>query len=182
MSCNVVDSAQLCVYRGDDSAFILRVTERGSGAPVDLDGAVLSMHVKPQFSAVSLPLPDGCLKVAGPGKVTVLVPRSFTAAAPWREGSYDLRMIQHGSVRTLLRGRISVTGNVTPMDAGGSGTPADPWQIGVVVAPGAVVSGAGTEPAPQQMYRAALQQGFSGSLNDYLSSPAHAGVYSSNQW
>lgn len=109
----------LRLYRGDDYAFALSV--RGAdGLPVNLAGLRADLHAAAGGETVlQLSTENGLIRAAEtPDGTPVLLldfPRDLTAAADWTAADYDLQISDaQGRVRTIMRGRIRLDGDITP--------------------------------------------------------------------
>lgn len=109
----------LRLYRGDDYTFALTVYG-ADGKAVNLAGlrADLAAAVAGE-TVLQLNTENGRIRAAQtPDGTPVLLldfARGLTAAADWQSADYDLQITDlQGRVRTIMRGRIRLDGDITP--------------------------------------------------------------------
>lgn len=92
-------------YRGDSWSQTFRFL-RGD-VPVDLSGASVEAWARNGVNGDSAPL---VVVLGAPGEITLQLPPD---GLPWQRYAYDVEVTQAGVVQTWVRGRLTVTRDVT---------------------------------------------------------------------
>jgi hypothetical protein len=111
----------ISVKRGDNETLDLVVTDTDTGDPLDLTGVSLWLTVKVQvndpdsLAVIQKTVGSGItITDAAAGEASVSISPADTAPFPssW-EGVYDVQLKSAGSVRTVVSGAFTITGDVT---------------------------------------------------------------------
>lgn len=109
----------LRLYRGDDYAIALTLRGR-DGRAVNLTGVRADLHAAVAGETVlRMSTADSRIRAAQtPDGTPVLLidfAHDLTAAADWQAADYDLQLTDaQGRIRTIMRGQIKLTGDITP--------------------------------------------------------------------
>lgn len=103
----------LTIYRGDNALFVFKAKKKCK--PIDVSDATFDMHIKREHSREEpLKLSSGNgISVFDKYNVRVELTHQQTAAMAPGTYEYDLQMTYQKYVRTLVRGYITVTKDVT---------------------------------------------------------------------
>lgn len=106
----------LCIYRGDTGVFRVTVTY-ADGQPIDVSSATWDADIRTSAAATTTLGSLVVTPVPGePSKVDVAIPAATSAALPPNTAPapvWDLQMTLAGQVQTLLKGSVTVTGDVS---------------------------------------------------------------------
>ena len=106
------DLLDLCVYRGDTGRFQVDVVN-ADGTPANISGATWDADIRPSADDTLVMASMTVAPVAGlPGSVIVTLSATDSASLEG-DGVYDLQMTLGGNVETLLRGKVTVTEDVS---------------------------------------------------------------------
>ena len=102
----------LALYRGDSYTWRVRLwQDAGQTIPVDLAGATVAAEIREKTAGVHV-VELGCV-VTLPNIVDVTIEPGMYVECP-QQGVWDLQLtFADGDVHTVLRGAVSVTGDVT---------------------------------------------------------------------
>ncbi|MFZ7141541.1 hypothetical protein ACLSY0_00035 [Avibacterium avium] len=102
----------LDIYRGDDTAF--QITFNGEDAPFSVSGGEFAMQIKPtNGEGALLTSLDGTISQLDENSVIITFSHALTKDWSFREAKYDLQMTKNGKVKTLCRGKILLTHDIT---------------------------------------------------------------------
>lgn len=99
----------LTLYRGDTHVFSLEIMDE-TDAPIDLTGSDVAVLVRPKGNNPAFS-PDVAINSH---VITLTFAPTHTKNSTWRSADYDVQVTQGDVVTTILRGRIDMTGDVTP--------------------------------------------------------------------
>ncbi|MFZ7188081.1 hypothetical protein ACLSY8_09160 [Avibacterium avium] len=107
-----MQEVNLEIYRGDDTTFCLRLTQ--GKQPFDAIGASFALQIKPtNGEGVRLSSEDGQIALFNASTLLLHFSHQLTQDWMFREARYDLQMTKEGKVKTLLRGKILLTHDIT---------------------------------------------------------------------
>lgn len=102
------------IYRGDDSMYTLSFSF-DDGSPAQLTGTRLVMDIvrnKKVVTTLSTDAGNG-VRIISPNEVLVTFSHALTKDWGWTKAVYDLQVERDGFVRTVLRGGINLTHDIT---------------------------------------------------------------------
>lgn len=104
--------ANIDLIRGDDTDIAVIITD--DSTPLTLDRiSRVDLHAKAQGKiALRLSSTDGSIEMAD-GELVLHFDRHLTAGATWQQAAYDLQAVIDGKVKTVLRGSITLTHDIT---------------------------------------------------------------------
>lgn len=104
--------ANIELIRGDDTDIGVIITD--DTAPIAPERiSRVDLHAKAQGKiALRLSSTDGSIEL-GDGELVLHFDRYMTAGATWQQAAYDLQAIIDDKVKTVLRGTITLTHDIT---------------------------------------------------------------------
>ncbi|MFZ7222740.1 hypothetical protein [Avibacterium avium] len=107
-----MQEVNLDIYRGDDTEF--QITFNTEDAPFSVAGGEFAMQIKPtNGEGVLLTSLDGAISLLDEHRVIIAFSHALTRDWGFREAKYDLQMTKEGKVKTLCRGKILLTHDIT---------------------------------------------------------------------
>ncbi|MFZ7239810.1 hypothetical protein ACLSZW_01985 [Avibacterium avium] len=103
----------LALYRGDDTTIkVAFTTDEGDFI---IEGGVLEMEIRPKHSGTSVRLSsvEGGISLLNANTAVLHFSHAFTQNWTWKKADYDLQLTKDDTVKTLVRGQILLTHDIT---------------------------------------------------------------------
>lgn len=102
----------LKLIRGDDTTLTMRLKQNNE--PYLLDGVSrIDLHAKVKGKTMlELSTADGTIEHDGE-RILLHFTHALTAAAKWLTADYDVQLINHGKIKTVMYGRIDLQHDIT---------------------------------------------------------------------
>ncbi|MFU2088937.1 hypothetical protein [Avibacterium avium] len=108
-----MEELDLSIYRGDDTAFTIAfTTDEGDFI---IEGGVLEMEIRPKHIGTSVRLSsvEGGISLLNANTAVLHFSHAFTQNWTWKKADYDLQLTKNDTVKTLVRGQILLTHDIT---------------------------------------------------------------------
>lgn len=102
----------LSLYRGDDTT--IKVAFTTNEGDFLLGDGLLEMEIRPQIGqGVRLSSADGGIALFNANTVLLNFTHNLTQNWSWKKADYDLQLTKDGKVKTLMRGKVYLTHDIT---------------------------------------------------------------------
>lgn len=108
----MIHQEDLSLYRGDDT--IIKVTFTTQAGEFPIGDSLIEMEISPnQGQSIRLSSDNGLITKLDTNSILLHFDHALTQNLTWKKADYDLQITQKGKVKTLMRGKVFLTHDIT---------------------------------------------------------------------